>query len=285
MKTLFISDLDGTLLNPEALVSRRSIKIINELLDDGMLFTCATARTASTALRLTRDLNLQLPLILMNGSAVYDRSRKVYQNVASIAAAAVQEIFSLLRERSCPAFVYSIKNEHLQCFAPPFLNPGMKAFRQRREREYGKVFTDIKAYDELASDKIIYFTFIGGQHELLPVYDVLRRREDVNALFYQDIYSENWFLELSRPGVSKGTAALYLKEQAEADYLCVFGDNLNDLPLFEAADFCMATSNAHPALREKADCIIGSNAEDAVALTLKSIHETGFMNDVRLFET
>ena len=39
MKTLYISDMDGTLLNDGGKVSRRSVEIINELIKKGMLFT------------------------------------------------------------------------------------------------------------------------------------------------------------------------------------------------------------------------------------------------------
>lgn len=39
MKTLYISDMDGTLLNDGGKVSRRSVEIINELIKNGMLFT------------------------------------------------------------------------------------------------------------------------------------------------------------------------------------------------------------------------------------------------------
>ncbi|MDY3895566.1 MAG: HAD hydrolase family protein, partial [Candidatus Fimenecus sp.] len=42
MKTLYISDMDGTLLNDSGKVPRRSVEIINGLIKEGMLFTVAT---------------------------------------------------------------------------------------------------------------------------------------------------------------------------------------------------------------------------------------------------
>ena len=52
MKTLYISDMDGTLLSAGGKVSRRSVEIINELIKKGMLFTVATARSAMSAAEL-----------------------------------------------------------------------------------------------------------------------------------------------------------------------------------------------------------------------------------------
>ena len=45
MKTLYISDLDGTLLNSQGKISDYSIKTINNLINEGMIFTYATARS------------------------------------------------------------------------------------------------------------------------------------------------------------------------------------------------------------------------------------------------
>ena len=46
MKTLYVSDLDGTLLTSDMNISENSLKIINTLIDEGMIFTYATARAS-----------------------------------------------------------------------------------------------------------------------------------------------------------------------------------------------------------------------------------------------
>ncbi|MCI6771359.1 MAG: HAD hydrolase family protein, partial [Oscillospiraceae bacterium] len=48
MKTLYLTDLDGTLLNDSGVLSERSVKILNELLDEDVCFTVSTARTYAT---------------------------------------------------------------------------------------------------------------------------------------------------------------------------------------------------------------------------------------------
>jgi hypothetical protein len=45
MKTLYVSDLDGTLLNSQETTTQYTNQIINELVDNGMLFSYATARS------------------------------------------------------------------------------------------------------------------------------------------------------------------------------------------------------------------------------------------------
>ena len=68
---------------------------------------------------------------------------------------------------------------------------------------------------------------------------------------------------------SKARAAKHLKEMLGADRLVVFGDQVNDIPLFEAADEAYAVGNAVQALKDIATGVIGTNDEDAVVKWLE----------------
>ena len=84
MKTLYISDLDGTLLGPNASLSKRTINILNDLLHKGVLFTIATARSIKSVKYILKDLNITLPMILMNGVCIYDPLKRDYIKVESL---------------------------------------------------------------------------------------------------------------------------------------------------------------------------------------------------------
>lgn len=69
-KTLYVSDLDGTLLDDKSQVSPQSVEMLNCAIDKyGALFTCATARTPATIVKLMEKVRLQLPMIAMAGAA------------------------------------------------------------------------------------------------------------------------------------------------------------------------------------------------------------------------
>ena len=72
MKTLYISDLDGTLLRSDASLSAYTYRTLNALTDKGVLFTYATARSLRTARAVTEGLTTPIPLILNNGTFVLD---------------------------------------------------------------------------------------------------------------------------------------------------------------------------------------------------------------------
>src|SRR5450830_125747 len=77
-KTLYITDLDGTLLNNEPDLSVKTIETVNKFIDDGHLFSIATARSITSAQSFIDKMNMKLPIILHNGVFIYDLTAKQY---------------------------------------------------------------------------------------------------------------------------------------------------------------------------------------------------------------
>lgn len=72
MKTLYVSDLDGTLLHSDERTSDFTNATINQFVENGMLFSYATARSYQTSHKVTKGLNAQIPLIIYNGAITVD---------------------------------------------------------------------------------------------------------------------------------------------------------------------------------------------------------------------
>jgi len=72
-KTLFLSDLDGTLLTPEAKLSPFTADTVNRFVEDGGFFSYATARSGESAQTVTQGLRVRLPVITHNGAYIVDR--------------------------------------------------------------------------------------------------------------------------------------------------------------------------------------------------------------------
>jgi len=72
MKTLYVTDLDGTLLDKNEQISDFTISAINTLVENGLLFSYATARSYVTAGKLTAQLTANFPVILYNGAFIMD---------------------------------------------------------------------------------------------------------------------------------------------------------------------------------------------------------------------
>ena len=77
MKTLYVSDLDGTLLRSNQETSEYTNNVINSLTDKGMIFSYATARSLITAKKATMGIQAKIPLIVYNGAFVIDNVTEV----------------------------------------------------------------------------------------------------------------------------------------------------------------------------------------------------------------
>ena len=95
--TLFVSDLDGTLLNNSAEVSKESAILLNKSIESGINFTIATARTPATIVNILKDINIKLPIITMNGSAIYDIKNNKYLNFTSLPKEKGLELYQLIK--------------------------------------------------------------------------------------------------------------------------------------------------------------------------------------------
>lgn len=97
MKHLFVTDMDGTLLNEHSKVSPTSAKIISDLSRQGALITVATARTPATVEPLLEDTYTSLPAIVMTGAAMWDRNNRSYVNTHPFDGDADHQLLAVMR--------------------------------------------------------------------------------------------------------------------------------------------------------------------------------------------
>ena len=92
MKTLFITDLDGTLLNDDRLVTKESALLINDAIIDGAYFSVATARTPATVSKLMQNVHSNMPYVVMTGAALWNPITDTFENVKSLSRNKAEEI-------------------------------------------------------------------------------------------------------------------------------------------------------------------------------------------------
>ncbi|MBP7403157.1 MAG: HAD-IIB family hydrolase [Clostridia bacterium] len=275
--TLYLSDLDGTLLTPSAELTGYTVAALNEMIRSGLAFTVATARTAASVRPILAALDLNVPLILMNGAQIYDHGTGRYLHAEYIGTDTVLQLTELLRMHGAAGFMYGLENDTLATYYERLDSEPLEDFMRERQTRYNKRFTQVERFSDYAGCGIQYFVLLDRRERLAPVRDGLAAIPGLGNAFYPDIYREGyWFLEVFSDRVSKGNAARLLRSRFGYARLVGFGDHLNDLPLFDACDEGYAVGNAHPDLAAAATGRIGSNTEDGVARWL----EHRFMKNV-----
>lgn len=270
MKTLYISDLDGTLLGADAEISNSTVKTLNELIDKGMYFTVATARTDATVTVMLQDLNINVPAILMNGVVTFDMKRKSYIDIHSISREGKKVLLDTIKKYLKAGFVYCIDGGTLSTYYENADSPAAASFIEERQRKYNKKFTRINSFDKLMNNNIIYYSVDDSKEKLDKAYNILSECKELHIEYYRDIYNtDHWYLEVCAMGASKKNAVHKLRQKYGFDRVISFGDNLNDLPMFEASDECYAVENAKREIKENATAVIKSNIDNGVALFLE----------------
>lgn len=263
---LFISDLDGTLLNSEAELSDHTMNTLNRLIQEkSMNFTVATARTYASTGKILKGLRLKLPIILMNGVLIYDSAAEKYEVVNRLEQDIKAHVISEIRRYGLSAFMYTIFGNQMMTYYERLSNSQMRDFYDERRQKYYKAFEQTEDLNNVGND-VIYFTIVDERDRLAPLYSSLKKCRGISLTYYNDVYSENmWYLEIFSDKASKRNGVRYFREKYGFDRITAFGDNTNDLPMFEVSDMCIAVSNANQTVLSQCDKVINSNEEDGVA--------------------
>lgn len=266
-QTLYITDLDGTLLNGNSVVSPRSTQIINDLLHKGMRFTVATARTPATVVPLLQQLDLDIPAVLMNGAVLYDIRRKHYIRANGFTDNSALNYIDLLEKRDLVPFVYRIDNNKLHVFHKPLSNEMQREFKRQRENTPYKDFVPVDRYAEPLLDRPPLFILVIDRFDRLETAAAEIGRAGQCSIFcYRDIVDPSYGnLAIYPQGVSKASTAQQIVDHLNPWEVVAFGDNLNDLPLFRMADRRYAPENAMDEVKRQATAIIPDNNHDGVA--------------------
>ena len=261
MKTLYISDLDGTLLNSKAELSEYTKDTINNLIKQDVMFTYATARSAVSSRSVTNGLEIQLPIIIYNGTFIMDTETETFQ-MSNYFGEEVNRILEDLMSQDIYPIVYSHReDEEKFTYLPEKASRGVMAHIHNRKGD--KRTHPVKEIEQMYEGDIFCLNCIDEPEKLEPVYEKYKDR--LHCVYYMDIYTKEWWLEMMPKNASKARAALQLKETLGCDRLVVFGDQKNDMDLFKAADECYAVDNAVEELKSLATGIIRSNDKDGVA--------------------
>ena len=199
MKTLYISDLDGTLLGGDARVSDFTVETLNKLIDKGINFSVATARTSATCDKMLRKIHINAPVILMNGALIYDFSKKEYIKKELLSNKSALEVISASERAGVSGFMYTLSGDKLLTYYTTLHNKAMESFLAERVKKYNKAFVKTESLSSIVQDAF-YFCFMDAFCNIHRLYDELLKLDGVRIEKYKDIYSDDdlWYMEVFR---------------------------------------------------------------------------------------
>jgi Cof subfamily protein (haloacid dehalogenase superfamily) len=262
---LIATDLDGTLLRPDGTLSDRTAAALQAVAAEGVTVVFATGRPPFIAAREIAAAGSGVHYgVMANGAIVCTLPAVEVLHSVSFSAAIAREAVRVLRLHD-PALGFA--------FATDRGFTAEAGFHERMPVHAGNdtVADALSGHDD-ATEAIKLFAFhpTRGAHALteeLPA--VLGPSLTVSHMGAEAV-------EIAPAGVDKGVGLQWLLDHLGVDGhdVMVFGDEINDLPMFAVAGRRVAVQNANPAVRDAADEVTESNADDGVAVVIERLLAT-----------
>lgn len=263
-KTLYVSDLDGTLLTRYETVSPYSASLLNDLISRGLLFTYATARSAVSAGQATAALHIDAPVILYNGGLIYNFHTKEVLRAVMFSQEEKGYILAVLKEYGIMPFVFgACDTRETVRWQQGCETYGMRRYLDRRATDTR--LCPVGNENCLLDGNVFYFKCIGPREQLERAWNDLKLDTRFICIFHQEMYQNDFWMEISPRAATKANGVSFLKWKLGCDRVVCFGDTSNDSDMFDVCDEKYAVMNADSWLKEKATGVIGYCEEDGVA--------------------
>jgi Cof subfamily protein (haloacid dehalogenase superfamily) len=283
MIKIIASDMDGTLLNDEMMISQKNIDAINEATANGIDFLIASGRQLDEAKPFLMD-KVHPGYITLNGAEIYDKDENLVSS-NPISPASVTKITDYLNDKNLYFELITDKGVFSNSLEKRtkniaellnILNPSTtydKALADTKEilKHAKTVYVD--SYDDILND---------DDNKVMKLLAFDKRQKEVFEPLRQDLQSiDDIVITSSSPNniefnsidAQKGIALMeYAKQKGvNPEEVMAIGDNLNDASMIEAAGVGVAMKNAVPKIKELADEETDSNVNDGVAKIIEKV--------------
>ncbi len=253
---LIALDLDGTLLDPGEHISDRNRSAIRRALESGVRVVLVTGRGTDLPIRISRELNLNLPVICCHGALTKDFGANrtlVHLPVPLLYAKPMVEFAEhngLAMAVYVEEFFWRLEGSHV------FM-----------EDMTGPTWREATTFQDVLDQAPTFIRFLGAP----SVAAMEREFGDWPLNFRHETWGE--FSEcavLSREASKKNALARLCADfQIAPERVLAIGDSRNDVPMLRWAGVGVAMGNALAEVKQSVRYVTASNAEDGVALAIE----------------
>lgn len=280
---LIASDLDGTLLNDEGVVSEENARAIQKARDLGIEFVVATGRSHDAASIPLQDVNITCPIISLNGAVTYAEDRSMLHKI-EMDHTVCKKVLKVCQKHDMYIEFFTsngIYSESREGFVGVLIdimrsaNPTISEaeIRERAELRFqAEPVTFIEHYEKIFTigNLEIYkvLSFSTDQDQLTAVHKALE--SDINIAITS---SGDINLEFNHPDAQKGLALKSYADQRGIDMkdIMTLGDNWNDASMLQMAGRGVAMANAPDGIKELCQYTTKSNSEHGVAAAIEEM--------------
>jgi Cof subfamily protein (haloacid dehalogenase superfamily) len=252
---LLVSDVDGTLVTPDKVLTPESIGAVQRLNDAGIIFAITSARPPQGLATFVEPLGLRTPLGAFNGALMVDSEMRVLEE-KTIDDHLAAPIIDLLHSHDLSVWVYQGSQWFVLDESGPHIEHESRGCECRPTR--------LSDFNSVAQ----------GITKVVGVSDDSRAgaaaSEAMNVMFGPRVSatrSQSYFLDVTHPDATKGRVVRFLSELygVARDEIATIGDMHNDISMFAESGISIAMGNADAAVKEAATEVTSSNEDEGFA--------------------
>jgi hypothetical protein len=254
-----ISDVDGTLVTDDKVLTACAQAAVAELRARGILFAIISSRPPRGLRMLIERLGITTPVGGFNGGVIATPDLAIVTEHL-LPSQVARRAVDTLNARGVEVWVFSGQNWLLRDPDEPYvpLEQHTVGFRPTTVEDFGSALD--------AAAKIV-----GVSED----FDLLEQCEhNVRAALGDGAFvarSQPYYLDITHPLANKGAALSEIAKLlgVQLAEIAVIGDGSNDVAMFERSGLSIAMGNASPQTQQVADCVTGSNREDGFAKAIE----------------
>ncbi len=258
-------DMDGTLLTRDHKISSATRAALAQARAHGIKVLLVTGRHFMTARPFHHELALDTPLICSNGAYLYDPAQGRILAGDPLAVAPLTALLAEVQAQQMGALFHLDEGiGYLGC------EEHVGRMRRWSANQPDHLKVSLLPAEDIDSwlQKPIWKLELFNQ-------DPARLHAFMGEVVEQMPFTRDWAapyaVELVQPGCSKGNrlAQWAASEGIAMENLVAFGDNNNDISMFEQVGLAVAMGNAAPQIQAHADRVTADHNEDGIALALQ----------------
>lgn len=259
---LIAADLDGTVLDQAQRLSPRVRAAYKAAADRGVRVTIATGRNVASARKFAEALNVNAPLVCLQGGVLYDLATETLLHEVRLPHDLACELVAFgERQRTWQTVLYHLNTTYIT---------GLKF----DERFYLDLLTDhaprvvpdlCDVLEDTDPDKVLY---ILDPSEARSGAQALREVVGDRAIVVQ---SHAMFIEVNHKDAHKGAGLARLAQHLgiPREQVMAIGDQGNDLTMLDWAGLGVAMGNGSDEVKAVADWVAPPIDEDGVAVAIE----------------
>jgi Cof subfamily protein (haloacid dehalogenase superfamily) len=252
---LLLSDVDGTLVPHDKVLTERSLRAVQHVRDAGIIFAITSSRPPRGLRMYEGPLQLTTPIAAFNGGMIVDPDQRVLVE-RTIDDEIVAAIIGVLDEYGVSAWVYRGPEWYVRDPNGPHVQHEAEVcqFQPLNVEDFDAVSDDVAK-------------IVGASNDA----DALAKaRHTIETKFGERVSATNsqtYYLDITNPQANKGAVVDYLstKYSIPVGAIAVIGDAHNDVSMFERAGLSIAMGNAEDDVKASAKNVTASNEDEGFA--------------------